>query len=121
MTMQFNLISFITFLLILGIEIFIGIYIDDSFIRPFFGDFLVIFLLYYLVRSFIKIRSSHLIIFVVLFAYGVEIAQYFNIADLLHIKNKVLRVIVGTTFSWEDISAYTLAGVVLYLIPNRYK
>ncbi len=119
MKLRFNSKAFLLFLLFLAIEILIGAFVRDSFIRPFGGDFLVIFLIYYFAKSFIQTRTSYLIIAVLLFAYAVETAQYFHIADVLQVKNKILRIMIGTSFSWEDILAYTLGALCCYLLEKK--
>ncbi len=119
MQLQFNFKAFLLFLLFLVIEIFIAVYVTDSFIRPFGGDFLVIFLVYYFVKSFVKIKTLYLVISVFLFACVVETGQYFHMADVLQVKNKILRIMIGTSFSWEDILAYALGAVSCYLLDTK--
>jgi nitrogen fixation/metabolism regulation signal transduction histidine kinase len=43
-------------LILLLIEIFIGVYVRDSFVRPFLGDVLVVILVYCFIQSFRKIQ-----------------------------------------------------------------
>ncbi|MDR1876941.1 MAG: DUF2809 domain-containing protein [Flavobacteriaceae bacterium] len=119
MKFRFNFTAFLVFIIFLIIEVGIGVFIHDSFIRPWGGDFLVIFLIYYFAKTFIKTETLYLIVAVLLFAYAVEIAQYFKIADALHIKNKILRIIIGTSFSWGDLPAYSFGGICCYLLENR--
>lgn len=118
MNFQFNLKSFLIFLSILAVEIFIGIYVKDAVIRPFGGDFLVIFLLYYFIKTILKTEPLYLIIAVVLFAYLVEFGQYFHLVDMLKIKNKILRIAMGNSFSWGDMLAYTLGGFCCFVLDK---
>ena len=98
------------FLLI--IEILIGLYVHDSFVRPYLGDTIVVILLWCIVRIIIPDGCVWLSGAVFLFAVLVEISQIFPLCDLLGIENKLLRVLMGTSFAWGDIIAY-LAGCLL--------
>jgi hypothetical protein len=51
------------------------------------------------------------------FAYTVEITQYFRLADALGLgPHSLARILIGSSFSWGDIIAYTAGiGTVLGL------
>ncbi len=52
-----------------------------------------------------------------LFSYAIEALQYFKIVEIVGLeKSKFARVIIGTSFSWVDILAYTLGIVFVLLI-----
>ncbi|GAA4292506.1 ribosomal maturation YjgA family protein [Aestuariibaculum suncheonense] len=110
-----------THYLILGIslliiEIIIALYINSGFIRHTFGDYLVVILLYCTIKSFVKIRPTVTAIGVLTFSYFIEFLQYLNIVNLLNLQdNKILRIIIGTTFNFSDLIAYTL-GILTVLI-----
>lgn len=107
--MRKRIVYLILTLLLLGIEILIGVFVNDSFIRPYFGDVLVVILIYTLIRIFFPSGLPFLPLGIFLFAVCVEVAQYFHIADLLHLERfPLLRVIVGTSFSWTDILCYAV-------------
>lgn len=58
-----------------------------------------------------------LIIAVLLFAYVVEIAQYFNLVKHLGLEgSRFWTVVIGNSFHWLDMLAYTLGAVCLYLL-----
>lgn len=76
----FNIISF---LVIFCIEVFIALYIRDSFIRPYMGDALVVVLVYSFVRIFIPTGVPRLPFYVFLFACFVEVLQYFQLVETL--------------------------------------
>lgn len=101
-------------LLLLLIEILIAAYLNDRFIRPYGGDFLVVILLYCLMRSFFKISVLRTALAVLLISYLVEISQYFRLADLLGVRSRVLRIVMGSYFTWNDILSYTL-GIIFVL------
>lgn len=111
-------------ILLLIIEILIAAYLNDSFIRPYGGDFLVVILLYCLMRSFLNISVQRTALIVLLISYLVEITQYFRLADLLGIHSRVLRILMGSYFTWNDILSYTLGIIFVLLLEgavSRYK
>ncbi|WP_185153967.1 DUF2809 domain-containing protein [Dysgonomonas sp. ZJ709] len=117
---RFDFRSFVVFLIIFAIEIVIALFVDDKIIRPYGGDILVVILIYYFVKSFIRIKSLYLVIGVLLFAYAVEIGQYFRLVEVLGMQNnKVMRVVIGSTFTWGDIFSYTLGAAICYFIDRK--
>lgn len=107
--LRFNGYYFLLTILLLGLEIFIAACMHDSIIRPYGGDFLVVILLYCLVRSFWDLSILVTGVSVLLFSYLIETSQYFRLADRLGIKGPSLaRILLGSYFSWTDILAYTL-------------
>ena len=119
MSLQFNKLYFVLFLLLLAAEFFIGIYLHDAIIRPYGGDFLVVMLLYCFVKSFCRINVLPAAIGVLIFAYAIEVSQYFHLVNLLGWGNsKTARMIMGTSFAWTDIWAYTL-GICCVLIIEK--
>ena len=106
-------------ILIFVIEILIAIYAHDRFIRPYFGDFLVVILIYCLIKSFVNRSVLSISIFVLLFSYTIEFLQYLNIVQVLGIQNNTLaKIIIGTSFAWSDIIAYT-AGIILVILVEK--
>ena len=105
-------------LLLLIIEIAIAVFIHDQFIRPFFGDFLAVIFVYCGLRIFNQnILKTALIS--LLIAYIIEILQYFKFIEITGlIKYKVLAILIGNSFSWLDILAYSLGFVFILLIEN---
>jgi len=112
---------FLLALLLLFTEILIGIYIHDDLIRPFGGDFLVVILLYCMAKSFINFPVWPAALCVLVFAYAIEISQYFHLVSLLGLQNSNLaKILLGTTFSFTDLLAYTL-GILLVLLIEKVK
>ena len=58
---------------------------------------------------------------VLLFSYSIEILQYFHIVNIPGLQDiQIARIIIGTSFAWMDLIAYTLGiGIVLYLEKVR--
>jgi len=107
-------------LLILGMEIFIAACMDDPIIRPYGGDFLVVILLYCMVRAVLNTPVLSTALAVLLFAYIIETLQYFRLADRLGLKpHSIPRTLVGDYFTWTDIISYTL-GIITVIILERY-
>ncbi len=112
----------ILFGLLLIAEIFIGAFVHDSFIRPFFGDVLVTILLCCLFRIFVPQKVKALPIYVFIFAVLVETAQYLNIVKLLGIdKYPLLSTITGTTFSWGDVVCYGVGCLAFWGLEKVIK
>lgn len=102
------------------IEICIAVFINDSFIRPFLGDVLVVILIYCFVKAFWNIQSSISALSVLAFSYIIEILQYFNFVDKLGLQNnKILAVALGSTFDWKDIIAYTIGIIIVLWLENK--
>jgi len=111
---------FLYSLLLLGIEIFIGVCMHDQIIRPYGGDFLVVILLYCLVRSFWDSPVIVTAVSVLLFSYLVEISQYFRLADHLGLgRHSLARILLGSSFSWTDMFMYTL-GIALVMGVEKF-
>jgi hypothetical protein len=112
---------FLGTLLLLFIELVIGTYIHDNLIRPFGGDFLVVILLYCAIKSFIDFPVWRTAMYVLVFAYVIEISQYFHLVKLLGLQNSnFAKIILGTTFSFTDLLAYTF-GILLVLLIEKIK
>ncbi|WP_412560168.1 DUF2809 domain-containing protein [Winogradskyella sp. MIT101101] len=102
------------------IELAIAFIIKTGFIRYTFGDYLVVILLYAIFRGCtnLSVRASALV--VLLIAYGIELLQltpflaYFNLQDSV-----TAKLILGSTFQFGDLVAYTL-GIISVLIIEHY-
>ena len=101
--MNKRLFYLIGFAIILAVEIIIGMYVHDRFVRPYMGDALVVVLIYCFIRIFIPKGLSQLPFYVFAFACFIEVLQYFQLVDVLGITNPVTRIILGSTFDLKDI------------------
>jgi hypothetical protein len=101
-----------TFLLLLGIEICIALFVNDKFIRPYVGDILVIPLICSLFRMFFPDSPRFLGLYAVLPGVIAEILQLVRMDEILGIKDTVLGVILGSTFDIKDIICYVIGGVL---------
>lgn len=117
---RFDLKSFIIFIIIFLTEVAIALFVDDSIVRPYGGDVLVVMMMYYFLKSFVKTRTIYLVAGVVIFAYLIEIGQYLRLVEVLGLENNtVMRIVIGSSFSWGDILAYTIGGAICYLIDRN--
>jgi Protein of unknown function (DUF2809) len=121
--LTFNLRFFLLTILFFVTEVLIALYLKDSFVRPYVGDYLVVMLIYCAVRTFIKANPVKMAIAVLLFAYLVEVLQYFRIVDRLGLSgNLVAKTVIGYGFEWLDMLAYTLGvGTILLVEWARKK
>ena len=91
----------------------------------YFGDYLWAMLLFFVFALMLQNKSTvQTAIITLLFAYGIEISQLFHPAWLETLRSfKVFALILGYTFLWSDIAAYTLGifsgALVEYLIHTR--
>jgi hypothetical protein len=94
----------------------------DAIIRPIFGDFLAVIDLYYCLKSFLKFSELTLILGSLFFAYLLEALQYVDFLTFTGLKNyKIITVVLGTSFSWGDIIAYTLGALFVIFSEKLLK
>lgn len=118
--MTFNKHYFGLALLLFTIELLIALFVNDSFVRPYLGDVLVVILIYCFIRSFLRLQVFTLAISVLAFAFSIEVLQYIHIVELLGLeKSEISRTVIGTSFEWIDLLAY-LAGIVIVLLVEKY-
>ena len=100
-------------------EVLIALYAHDQFIRPIFGDVLVVILIYCFVKAFVNTPVVKTCIAVLLFSYLVELTQFFQLVNLIGLgENKLAKIVMGSFFSWTDLLAYTI-GIIIVLIIER--
>lgn len=122
MKIQFNKIYFVWATILFMIEVGIALFFHDEWIRPLFGDFLVVIFLYCLLRSFIEIDLKVAIGAVLLFSYLIEFFQYLNYVEVLGLShNRLAATVMGTYFSWADIWMYTFGLVLVFIIEKLLK
>lgn len=103
------------------IEVLIAVYVHDNFVRPYVGDYLVVMLLYCGVRTLINASPLKIALAVLLFAYFIELLQYFHLVDRLGLAgNTVARTVIGYGFEWLDLLAYTLGVITILLLEHFF-
>ena len=117
---HFRTVYFIAFLILLTTKILIALFVQDTIIRPYIGDLLVVILLYCFIKSFFATPVFTTVIAVLAFAFLVELLQYFNIVQWLGLEHsKVARMIIGSAFEWKDLLAYVGGAAVIILFERR--
>ncbi|ENK3111659.1 DUF2809 domain-containing protein [Vibrio alginolyticus] len=100
--------------------VIIALFVRDSFIRPTFGDVLVVVWLYYSLASLFSMPVNWLVSLVVLIAFAVELGQLLQVAVWFGIEpSSPLAVILGATFDWKDLLAYCIGGLLCWWIEKK--
>lgn len=109
MKFKFNHIYFIYFLALLGITILIAVFLKSGFIRHTFGDYLVVILMFYFFKSFLKANDITIGIVTLVIAYVIEFLQLTSMLSYFGLEHsKWANLIFGNYFSIPDLLAYTL-------------
>ncbi len=97
-------------------------FLKDGFIRYTFGDFLATILVYCAIKSIFNLKPKHIAFVTLSIAFTLELFQYVNLSEILNLHQyKLLRIVMGSHFSWEDILAYTLGTLCVYFIDLKTK
>ena len=105
-------------LILLGIEILIGFY-GHGWARSYLGDVLVVILLYTIFRTISPDRPAQWFVLptvILIFSFAVEFLQLWGFCDRFGITNKLLRIIIGTGFSYIDLISYAVGIIPCYII-----
>lgn len=122
MKLVFSTKYFLFALILFIVEVLIAVFVHDTFVRPYVGDYLVVILLYCGVRTVIKAPVIKIAAGVLLFSYLVETLQYFQIVKLLGLQNNIIaKTVIGYGFEWLDILAYTLGMLTVLAIETGLK
>ena len=114
--------------IVLGVEILIGLY-GHGWIRSYLGDVLVVILLYSIFRTFFPKWPGKWYVLptvILIFAFGVEFLQLWDFCGRFRITNRLLRIIIGSSFSFADLLCYTIGLVPCYIAEyitrlNKYE
>ncbi len=122
-----RLIFGVSSVILLAIEIIIGVF-ATGWIRNYLGDVLVVVLIYTIIRTISPDKPDRWIVLpsaVLLFSFAVEFLQLWGFCDRFGITNHLLRIIIGTGFSFIDLACYTIGitpcYVSEYMISRRNK
>lgn len=117
--LRFNKAYFALTIVLFIIEVLIALYVHDSIIRPYIGDLLVVILIYSFIKTFADTPPLKTAIAVLLFAYLVELSQYFNLVKHLGLQHsRFANIVMGNSFEWVDMIAYTLGAVIIVLAES---
>lgn len=111
-----RLIYLLAFTVLLITEVLIALYVHDNIVRPYIGDVIVVILIYCAIRVVFPTGVKLLPLYVFLFALTVETLQYFDFVTLLGLNDiTVLRIALGSTFSFPDIVCYAVGCALVYI------
>ena len=117
--LKFNSVYFVLAVLIFASGIVIAIFAHDRIIRPYLGDVLVVILIYCTLKSFIDSPVLSTALAVLAFSFVIEGLQYLNIVQRLGLQDsQIATTIIGTSFAWIDIVAYTF-GIFIVLVCEK--
>ena len=78
----------------------------------------MILLLYSFLKIFIQNNNHKTAVFVLAFAYFVELLQLFGLPEKLNIKSEIMLIILGSVFDLWDLAAYTIGFFLILLIEK---
>lgn len=118
----FNIKYFLLFVILFITEVLIAVYAHDRIIRPYVGDLLVVILMYCFFKALLIIPVKAAAIGVLIFAYIIEVLQNFHLADMLGFHHSQLaRIILGTSFEWIDLIAYTIGFAIILIVEIKIR
>ncbi len=113
MKKKLRLTYLLIFIFLLAAETVIALFINDSFVRPYIGDVLVVGVICAFLRIFLPDRIRALPLLTSAFAAGVELLQYFDFVSLLGLSDsRFFSVLLGRTFDLKDIVCYLIGGIL---------
>ena len=120
--MKLKRIKYIIFtIILLVIEILIGVFVHDNFIRPYIGDVLVVAVIYTFLRIFIPEKVKLLPLWIFVFAFIIELLQLIDIVGILGIeKGSLIAIIIGSTFDLKDVICYGV-GCILIAVSGKVR
>lgn len=102
-------------LVLLLVEIVIGAFVHDAFLRPYGGDILVIMLLAALYRTVFPEKPRHIGLYMIGAGVLAELLQAFDFCGRMGLSGTVFAVLLGTSFSWIDLLCYLAGGIAFDL------
>jgi hypothetical protein len=118
---RFNKTYFSLTIILFVVEVCIALYVHDRFVRPYVGDVLVVMLIYCFVKSFADLPNGQTAVGVLLFAFLIEWLQSIHFVSRIGLGDvKLANILIGNSFAWLDIVAYT-AGFVIVLWIEQYR
>lgn len=99
---------------LLTVEVLIGVFVHDDFVRPFVGDVLVTVLLCAMGRIVLP-RWRWLPLGVMLFAAAVELSQLIGLDRILGVEGTAIGTAIGSTFDIADLICYAVGCVIFFI------
>ena len=110
--------SLLLTLAVFSLEVFIALRVRDAFVRPYLGDVMVVVLMYLALKTVLRAPTAWLAGAALAIACLVEALQALPLVDVLGIDNRVLRVALGTTFSWTDVLCYAVGAALVVAVEG---
>ena len=120
MKLQFNKYYLVLAHSVFLMEIAIAFIIKTGFVRYTIGDYLVVIMLYAIIRGCTNLKVWVSALVVLLIAYAIELLQLIHVLTYFNLQHsKTANLIFGSTFQLGDLVAYTL-GIITVLIFEYY-
>jgi hypothetical protein len=95
-----------------AIEVLIALFAHDAFVRPLVGDALAVVFVYAIFRALLKLEVRGATVAALAVAFVIEALQGLRLVDRLGIDPRgVVGIVLGSTFDWRDLGAYTVGAV----------
>lgn len=115
MKVRFDNRAFGWFIFWFAVEFLIAAFQFGAVIRSYLGDVFVVWLMYYAITALVSYSKKRIVLGVLVFSLFIEILQYFKVLKLLGLNhNRVLSIVVGSSFSWIDLLCYSVGAMVLW-------
>ena len=101
----------VAFLVLLGIEVCIALFVHDSFVRPYIGDVLAVVTVYCGARIVFPQRFRWLSAAVLALAVCVELVQLTELSSLFG-EGSFMSILLGSTFDVHDLLCYAIGGMI---------
>lgn len=106
-------------IVLFAIEVLIALFVRDDFVRPYLGDVLAVALVYTSLRAVTPLGVNAALVVTLAIAFAIEIAQALGLLAALGVGDSaVARVVLGGTFDWADLAAYTAGAALIALIER---
>lgn len=87
-------------------------------VRSFFGDVLAVAWVYFVFKTVIGARVLPLALAALGVGLAVELGQYIASTLHLHIPNRALRIVLGSTADWWDVLAYVIGFAAVLAVEG---
>ncbi|RMA56754.1 ribosomal maturation YjgA family protein [Ulvibacter antarcticus] len=121
MKFQFNFKFAGATIILFLIEVGIATCQTHHIVRSYIGDVLVIILLFTFIRTFFKIASEKLVLWILIFAFVIEFLQLFQLAETFNIQSHVFRIIIGSVFDPWDLVAYVIGSIIILVMLKFFR
>lgn len=109
-------VYFLIFLSLLITEVFIAVFVHDSFVRPYLGDVLAVGVVFYFIKIFFCDRIPILPLYVFIFAVVIEVLPLIEFFHKIGTEHKILGIILGSTFDWKDVICYAVGCSIISVV-----